>query len=48
VIIPIIAIAARPTNGWRGTFGTFIHRLFAYRALARQAAIVRAVIDPRC
>jgi hypothetical protein len=26
--IPVIAIAARPTNGWRGALNNFIHRVF--------------------
>ena len=43
-IIPIAAMSASPTNGWRGAFSNFIHRLFAYPALARQAAIA-AIIE---
>src|SRR5262245_23913381 len=41
MIIPIAAISDKPTNGWRGAFRNFIHRLFAYSALAKQAANVR-------
>src|SRR4029077_9321683 len=37
MVIPIAAISARPTNGWRGALSDFIHRLFAHRALGRQA-----------
>ena len=37
--IPNPAITARPTNGWRGIDDEFIATLFAYRVLARQAAI---------
>src|SRR6267378_2850337 len=37
VMIPITAMSARPTNGWRGALINFIHRLFAHRALGRQA-----------
>src|SRR5436309_14214557 len=41
VIIPIAAITARPTNGWRGALSNFINGLFAYPTSSRQAAIVR-------
>lgn len=30
-------MSASPTNGWRGALINFIHRLFARRALVRQA-----------
>jgi len=39
VIIPIAAITARPTNGWRGALSNFIDGLFAYPGFTRQAAI---------
>ena len=45
-IIPIAAMSARPTNGWRGALSNFIHRLFAHQALGRQAAITE-VVDKR-
>ena len=37
MIIPIAAMSASPTNGWRSALINFIHRLFAHRALGRQA-----------
>src|SRR5437899_8133222 len=33
VIIPIAAISARPTNGWRGTLSNFIYRAFRLSGL---------------
>jgi hypothetical protein len=39
VIIPIAAITASPTNGWRGALSNFTYRLFAYAGLRKQAAI---------
>src|SRR5215211_695641 len=40
-IIPAAAINARPTNGWHDALSSFISlAVFAYRALAAQAAIV--------
>src|SRR5262249_112063 len=37
--IPVAAISASPTNGWRGTLSNFIHPFFADQAVAKQDAI---------
>jgi hypothetical protein len=37
VIIPIAAMTAKPTNGWRGALSNFIYRLLAYLRRTKQA-----------
>jgi hypothetical protein len=48
VIIPIAAMTAKPTNGWRGALSNFIAGLLAYLSRTTQACCRSSLTVTAC